>query len=60
MNDEDKNAFLEDFRNSDIDIKIDMWFYAMEQVGLWDEAIAELSGIATKDSFTKGKPTKQE
>jgi len=42
MNEEDKKAFLEDFKNADISKKLDMWFYALEQEGIWEEIISEI------------------
>jgi len=48
MNEEDKKNFLEDFKKADIEKKMDMWFYALEQIALWEETIAEMSDIAQK------------
>jgi hypothetical protein len=50
MNDNDKKKFLEDFKKADIQKKLDMWYYALEQEGLWEEIIAEMSMIA-QDRF---------
>ena len=47
MNEDDKKAFLEDFKKADIQKKLDMWFFSMEQIGLWDQIITEMSFIAT-------------
>lgn len=55
MNDEDKKAFLEDFKKADTEKKLDMWFYALEQEGLWEETIAELSDIAQRDNIGKAR-----
>lgn len=55
MNEDDKKAFLEDFKKADIQKKIDMWFFAMEQIGLWDQIITEMSFIATSLSGQKAK-----
>ena len=30
MNDEDKKAFLKDFKKVDINQKMDMWFFALD------------------------------
>jgi hypothetical protein len=46
MDEKDKNTFLKDFKDSDIQKKLDMWFYALDQVGLWEEIIKEMSFIA--------------
>jgi len=48
MNEEDKKNFLEDFKKANIEKKMDMWFYALEQIALWEETIAEMSDIAQK------------
>jgi len=50
MNEKDKKGFLEDFKKADIDKKLDMWYYALDQEGLWEEVIAEMSTIA-QDRF---------
>jgi len=55
MNEDDKKVFLEDFKKADIQKKLDMWFYAMEHIGLWDQIIAEMSFIATNFSGQKAK-----
>ena len=46
MKEEDKTAYLDDFKNADIEKKLDMWFYALEQVALWEQIITEMSFIA--------------
>ena len=46
MKEEDKKAFLEDFRTGDIQKKLDMWYYALDQESSWEEIIAEMSFIA--------------
>ena len=56
MNDEDKKTFLEDFDQSDISKKLDMWFYALDQQGLWEEIIDEMATIA-QDRFMGKKAT---
>ena len=53
MNDDDKKAFLEDFKKSEVSKKLDMWYHALEQEALWDEIIAELSNIATRKQIGK-------
>lgn len=55
MNEDDRKAFLEDFKKAEIQKKMDMWFFAVEQVGLWDNIIAEMSFIATNLSGPKAK-----
>jgi len=51
MNEEDKKIFLEDFRKADLQGKVDMWFYALEQASLWEEIIAEIADIAQQDQM---------
>ena len=46
MNEEDVKAFLEDFKKADKTKKLDMWFYAIEQEGYWEELLAQMSMIA--------------
>lgn len=46
MKDEDKQKFLEDFKKADISKKLDMWYYALEQVSVWDELIEQMAMIA--------------
>lgn len=50
MNEIDKKAFLEDFKKADVSKKLDMWYFAIEQIGLWDEILAEMANIA-QDRF---------
>ena len=51
MKEEDKKSFLEDFKKAEIEKKLDMWFYAMEQEGLWEEIITEMADIAEKQNM---------
>ena len=53
MNDEDVKKFLEDFKKADISKKLDMWFFALDQVTVWDELIAEMSMIAQMKTTVK-------
>ena len=46
MNEEDKKAFLEDFRKANVSKKLDMWYFALEQEMLWEEILAEMSDVA--------------
>ncbi len=46
MKEEDKQAFLEDFKKAEISKKLDMWYFALEQIGIWEELISEMSTIA--------------
>jgi len=60
MDDRDKKTFLEDFKKADIQKKLDMWFYAIEQIGLWEQIINEMSFIATNLSGPKAKIVSEE
>ena len=55
MNEEDIKAFLEDFKKGKIEQKVDMWYFALEQAGIWEEIIEEMSKIATMDQLKRGK-----
>ena len=59
MKEEDKKAFLEDFKKAKIEQKLDMWFYALDQERFWEEIIAEMSNIATIQQLKQGKPIVQ-
>ena len=60
MNDDDKKTFLGDFKKADIQKKLDMWFFAIEQIGLWEQIINEMSFIATNLSGPKANIVKKE
>jgi len=55
VNEEDKKKFLEDFEKADIDKKLDMWYYALDQGALWEELIAEMSNTAQMQAMKSGK-----
>ena len=48
MNEEDKNEFIKDFRIANGEIKLEMWYYALEQEVLWEQILNEMSSIARK------------
>lgn len=58
MNEEDTKAFLNDFKNADINKKLDMWYYALEQDAIWEEIISEVADIAQMDQMKKVGVTK--
>lgn len=60
MNEEDKKTFLGDFKKADIDKKLDMWYYAVDQEALWEEILAEMSMIAQATTPQKGKISEEE
>jgi len=55
MNEKDQKAFLEDFKKAEVSKKLDMWYYALDQEGLWEEIIAEMSTIAQAQNPLKGR-----
>jgi len=57
MNDEDVKKFLEDFEKADVQKKMDMWFYALEQLDIWDEIMDMMSKIARIQLMKSGKAT---
>jgi hypothetical protein len=60
VNEEDKKTFLDDFKKGDINKKLDMWYYAVEQEALWEEILAEMSMIAQAANPQKGKMVEEE
>ena len=46
MDEKDKKAFLEDFEKAEINQKMDMWFFALDQQAIWDEIMDNMSKIA--------------
>lgn len=46
MNEDEQKAFLSDFTKADINKKLDLWYYAVEQEAIWEELLAEMSMIA--------------
>ncbi|HVQ01391.1 MAG TPA: hypothetical protein VMT57_07745 [Candidatus Thermoplasmatota archaeon] len=60
MNDQDKKTFLSDFKAADVQKKLDMWYYAVEQEALWEEILAEMSMIAQAANPQKGKIVEEE
>ena len=54
MNEEDVKAFLEDFKKANIEKKIDMWFFALDQEAIWDEIMDEMSKSARIQQMKSG------
>jgi hypothetical protein len=46
VDEKDKEALLKDFKDAEINSKLDMWFYALDQEAIWEEILDELSKIA--------------
>jgi hypothetical protein len=60
VKEEDIKMFLDDFKKADINKKLDMWYYAVDQEALWEEALAEMSMIAQAANPQKGKAMEEE
>ena len=60
MNEEDTKAFLSDFKKADMNKKLDMWYYAVEQEALWEEILTEMSMIAQAANPQKGRVVEEE
>lgn len=60
MKEEDVKMFLNDFKKADITKKLDMWYFAVEQEAIWEEALAEMSMIAQATNPQKGKVLEEE
>ncbi len=61
MKEDDVKKYLEDFKKADINKKLDLWFYAMEQDAIWDEIMEEMSKTARVAIMKSGvKPTNTE
>ena len=60
VNEEDKKTFLDDFKKADVQKKLDMWYFAVEQEGIWEEILAEMSMVAQAASPQKGKLVEEE
>ncbi|MCX6664331.1 MAG: hypothetical protein NTZ75_08820 [Euryarchaeota archaeon] len=60
MKEEDIKMFLDDFKKADITKKLDMWYFAVEQEAIWEEALSEMSMIAQAANPQKGKVLEEE
>jgi hypothetical protein len=60
VNEEDKKKLLDDFKKANMDQKLDLWYYAVEQEGLWEDILAEMSMIANAANPQKGKLVEEE
>jgi hypothetical protein len=63
MKEEEKTEFLKDFKNADLEKKLDMWYFAIEQEGIWEEILTDLANIAEeqqmKEVLAKMKSSRQ-
>jgi hypothetical protein len=46
VEEKDIQSFLEDFKKADINKKLDMWYYALDQEAFWEEVISDMAEIA--------------
>ena len=46
VDEKDRKAFLKDFKDADMDTKLDMWFFALDQEAVWEEMLDQMSKIA--------------
>ena len=46
MNEDDKKAFLEDYKKAELEQKLDMWYYALDQEMWWEEILTEMADTA--------------
>jgi len=60
VNEEDTKAFLSDFKKADMDKKLDMWYFAVEQEALWEEILTEMSMIAQAANPQNGRVVEEE
>ena len=60
VDEEDKKAFLQDFKDADLERKLDMWYYALDQEALWEELLDMMSKISRIKQLQemKGKTSK--
>lgn len=59
MKDEGVKQFLEDFKKADIDKKLDMWFFALDQEASWEEMLDQMSLIARKQKIKEARMMKK-
>ena len=53
MNEEDKKAYIEEFKKADGAKRLDMWDYALQHQVLWENIIAEIQKIAKEQGMDK-------
>ena len=53
MNEEDKKAFIEDFKKGDGAKRLDLWDYALQQQVIWENIIFEIQKIAKEQKVDK-------
>lgn len=53
MNEEDKKAFLDDFKKGDGAKRLDLWDYALKQQVVWENIITEIQKISKEQGVDK-------
>jgi hypothetical protein len=53
MNEEDKKAFIEDFKKGDGAKRLDLWDYALKQQVIWENIITEIQRISKEQGVDK-------
>jgi len=53
MNDEDKKAFITDFKESDGTKRLDLWDFALQQQVIWEGVISDIQKIAKEQGIDK-------
>jgi len=53
MNDEDRKAFIEDFKKGEGPKRLDLWDYALQQQVVWENIISDIQKIAKEQNVDK-------
>ena len=53
MNEEDKKAFIEDFKKGDGPERLDLWDFALQQQVVWENIITDIQKIAKEQGVDK-------
>jgi uncharacterized protein YihD (DUF1040 family) len=53
MDEEGKEEFMKDFKDSDGSKRLDMWDYALQQQVVWDDIITQMQKIAHEQGIDK-------
>ncbi len=59
VDDKAVEEFLKEFKDADIQKKLDMWVYALDQEGIWEEMLDEMSLIARKQQIKEAQKMKK-
>jgi hypothetical protein len=53
MNEEDKKQYINEFKEAEGSVKLDMWDFALEQQVLWEGIISDMQKIASEQGVDK-------